>query len=80
MIFQVVPLCVHPFTWRGVGEFLDWALMENAAVDPLVTGFDAHESDFFGSGFFFSLFFFLFGSILSPCLPEFVNCCKIHIT
>ena len=67
MIFQVVPLCVHPFTWRGVGEFLDWALMENAAVDPLVTGFDAHESDFFGS-------------ILSPCLPEFVNCCKIHIT
>ena len=43
--------------------------MENAAVDPLVTGFDAHESDFFGSGFFFSLFFFSLWVYFVPLPP-----------
>lgn len=41
------------FTWRGAGEIPGLVPYAECAMDTLVTGFGVHESDFFGSVFFF---------------------------
>ena len=51
----LMPLCVICSHGGLLGEFPLGALMRNATMDALVTGFRTHESDFCGS-FFFSLF------------------------
>lgn len=45
------PVCLFIHV-RGAGGILVWSLMQNAAMDTLVTGFGVRESHFFGSVFF----------------------------